>query len=138
MISALASINWLAVGLATLAYYALGAVWFTPLFGKAWDRSIGHTRTKGERFGAIYYVVPLVACVAVAVATAVLVEASGISSPLEAVVLGLVVGVGSSAAVSFTNAVNPSTPHPLLYGVVTGSYHAAGAVLVALIVVALP
>lgn len=27
-----------------IAYYVAGAVWFTPLFGRAWDRSIGHER----------------------------------------------------------------------------------------------
>jgi hypothetical protein len=34
-------IPWLAVLVATLAGFALGAVWYGPLFGKAWTRALG-------------------------------------------------------------------------------------------------
>jgi len=27
---------------ASLAYYALGAIWYTPLFGKTWGKEVGH------------------------------------------------------------------------------------------------
>jgi hypothetical protein len=34
-------INWLATLLAAVAGFAFGAVWFVPLFGRAWDREAG-------------------------------------------------------------------------------------------------
>lgn len=34
-------INWLAVGLGTLAFFAVGAIWYTALFGKIWQREVG-------------------------------------------------------------------------------------------------
>src|ERR1044071_4856514 len=34
-------INWLAVGLATLAFFAVGAIWYSALFGKVWQREVG-------------------------------------------------------------------------------------------------
>lgn len=34
-------INWLAVLAATVAGFALGGLWYGPLFGKVWMRSIG-------------------------------------------------------------------------------------------------
>ena len=34
-------INWLAVGFGTLAFFVVGAVWYTALFGKAWQREVG-------------------------------------------------------------------------------------------------
>ena len=34
-------INWLAVGLGAAAFFAVGALWYTVLFGKAWQREIG-------------------------------------------------------------------------------------------------
>jgi hypothetical protein len=34
-------INWLAVVLGTIVFFALGAVWYTALFGKAWQREVG-------------------------------------------------------------------------------------------------
>ena len=34
-------INWLAVVLATVAFFAVGAVWYTALFAKLWQREVG-------------------------------------------------------------------------------------------------
>jgi hypothetical protein len=34
-------LNWLAIVLATIAFFAVGAVWYTALFGKAWQREVG-------------------------------------------------------------------------------------------------
>lgn len=39
-----AEINWLAVLAATLVGYAVGAVWYGPLFGKAWMKTVGLTQ----------------------------------------------------------------------------------------------
>jgi hypothetical protein len=36
-------INWIAMVLAAVAGFAFGALWFVPLFGKAWDREAGLT-----------------------------------------------------------------------------------------------
>jgi hypothetical protein len=135
MLDALTSVNWLAVTLATLAYFVLGALWFTPLFGRAWDRSLGIERKRGERYPPIYYVVPLVSSLLVSIATAVLVVAAGVEDLADATVLGLVVGIGYSAAVTFTNAVTPTTPHPLAFAAITGSYHVVGAVIAAIVIV---
>ena len=33
--------NWLAVEVATLAFFAVGAIWYTALFGKIWQREVG-------------------------------------------------------------------------------------------------
>ncbi|MTI88241.1 MAG: DUF1761 domain-containing protein [Balneolaceae bacterium] len=35
------AINWLAVGAATLIGFAIGFVWYGPLFGKSWMESVG-------------------------------------------------------------------------------------------------
>jgi hypothetical protein len=34
-------INWLGVVLGAVAFFAVGAVWYTALFGKAWQRAVG-------------------------------------------------------------------------------------------------
>jgi hypothetical protein len=34
-------INWLGVVLGAVAFFAVGAVWYTALFGKAWQRATG-------------------------------------------------------------------------------------------------
>lgn len=129
----LADLSWLAIGVATLAYYLLGALWFTPLFGTAWDTAIGRPRVRGERFSAAYYVVPLVSSLLVTVAVAVLLAATS----TDALLVGLVVGVGVALPVSVNDALTPHTPHPFRLGLVTGGYHVVGIVGVALIVAAL-
>lgn len=73
----------------------------------------------------------------VTVASAVLVQALGLEDLVDGLVLGLVVGIGYSTAVSVNNAVSPNTPRPLLLGAVAGSYHVVGALAVFTIVVAL-
>ena len=39
-------INWLAVFLGALAFFAVGAVWYGPLFGKQWQREVGLSETQ--------------------------------------------------------------------------------------------
>jgi hypothetical protein len=34
-------INWLAVVLGAVAFFAVGALWYTVLFGKVWQREVG-------------------------------------------------------------------------------------------------
>lgn len=137
MLDVISRLDWLAIALATIAVFVLGALWFTPLFGRAWDRSLGISREKGARYSPIYYVMPLVTSLLVSTATAILVVALGIDGWGESLLLGLVVGVGYSAAVTFTNAVTPTTPHPLAFATITGSYHVVSAVIAAIIIGAL-
>lgn len=121
----------LAMVIAALAYFMLGAAWFTPLFGKAYDRALDTHRSKDQKWPAIYYVGPLVSACAATVATAILLRALHVQTLGGAIELGLVTGVGYAASISVNNAINPKTPRPLLYGLVTGSYHLAGITLVA-------
>jgi hypothetical protein len=137
MIDAITGIDWLAVGVATIAYYLLGAVWFSPLFGKVWDASLGFERPPRHRFPPAYYVIPLVGSLIVTIATAALVVWLDIDRLSDAAALGALVGVGYAGAISFTNALTPTIPRPFVFGAVTGSYHAAGAVIVSVVVTAL-
>lgn len=130
----LSGINWLAVGIGVLAYYALGGLWFTPLFGKMWDASVGFDRPRGHRFPPMYYIVPLLSSLFVTVGVAVLVNELDIEHIGGAVALGVTAGLGFGAAVSFNNAITPAMPRPLLFGAITAGYHFVGTVLVAVVV----
>jgi hypothetical protein len=126
ILDAFSAVNWVAVAVAALAYYLLGALWFTPLFGKAWDRSIGYTRSEKNRFSASYYVVPLVSAVLATVALALVLQLIEPTRLADALGAGVIVAVGVALPLSINNALTPHTPHPFLYGVVTGGYHVAG------------
>lgn len=135
MLEAFGQVNWFAVAAVTLAYCLLGALWFTPLFGAAWDRAVGFEHPEGHRFPPIYFVVPLITSLLVSSATGVLVAALDVVAPMETLILALVLGFGYAAAVSVTNGVTPSTPRSLLLGAVTGGYHVVGIFVVAAILV---
>lgn len=137
MFDVMNELNWLAIGLATVVYFMLGAIWFTPLFGKAYDRALDSKRAKGQKWPPIYYIGPFVSAFITTVATSVLIHALNVATLLDALLLGLIVGVGYAMSVSFNNAINPKTPRPLLYGAVTGGYHVVGIVIVAIIVAAM-
>ena len=134
MLGAIAGANWIAALVGAVAYFILGAIWFGPLFGKAYDRALGFERAKDQKWPALYYVGPLVSSVVVAAATAILVAAINVASLSGALLLGALLGVGYSWPVSVNNAINPKTPLPLLYGTVTGVYHVVGTMIAAVIV----
>lgn len=130
MFDVFGDLNWLAVVAAGLAYYVLGGLWFSQgIFGKAWDKAIGFDRPKDWQVTPRYYIGPLIGCLATALALAVLAQALGVNLFNEAVSLGLIVGVGVAGAVTFTNAITPRTPRPLVFAVITGTYHVLGIVL---------
>lgn len=134
MLAAFAHLNWFAVALAGLAYYLLGAVWFTPFFGKAWDHSIGYDRSEAARFGPDYYIVPLASAVVVAIALGLILSALAPSTVWDGMSVGAVIGLGIAGAVSVNNALTPHTPHPYDFGAVTGGYHFVGIVIVSAII----
>ena len=119
-------LNWIAVLVAAVAYYVLGAVWFTPLFGRVWDRSIGYDRsaTRG-RFPLSYYITPLFGALVSTFVAALLVATTDVDGVAGGVLVGLGVGLVAAAA-SVTNALTPHTPKPYLFGAVTGGYHLTG------------
>ncbi len=44
------TLNWLAIIVATLAFFALGSVWYTPLtFGKMWMAETGITKERAQK-----------------------------------------------------------------------------------------
>ncbi|ROQ52649.1 uncharacterized protein DUF1761 [Rathayibacter sp. PhB152] len=120
--------SWWVTAIAGLLYYVLGAAWFTPLFGRAWDRSIGHDRSSvGGRFPLGYYLLPLAgALITAVIITVLLPEGAG---AVPGLLTGAAVGLAAATA-SLTNALTPHTPHPYLFGAITGGYHLTGGALV--------
>ena len=133
----LGQLNWLAVVVGAVVYFALGALWYSNmLFAKAWQRSIGwdESRTPPAQ-SAMTYVVPFIAYLVMAVAVGMLAGATGTDTLGEGIVLGLVVGVGLSLAHSLVDATfDPNKPEPWTWVAITGTYHTLGLVIVAVIV----
>jgi hypothetical protein len=134
---ALGELNWLAIIVGALIYFALGALWYAPQFlGRRWQRSIGWDPERTQpQMSAAAYAVPLVAYLVMAVAIALLAAATSTDTLGEGIVLGLVVGIGLSLMHTMVDATfDPSKPEPWTWFAINGSYHALGVLIVAVVV----
>jgi hypothetical protein len=133
----LGSINWLAVVIATVIYFGLGAVWFAPPtpIGRAWVESSGYeSPTGGTMSTNLFYIVPAATCLLMVVATALLARATGTDTLGESVVLGLVVGIGLALPILIQTAAFEFTkPRQWTWGVIDASYHVVGLLIAAII-----
>ena len=136
----LAAINWLAVVVATVIYFALGAVWFAPVtpIGRAWMSASGYqSPTAGASSTNLFYIVPAATTFVMVVATALIAGATGTDTLTEGVVLGLLVGIGYAAMILLTTAAFEfSKPRQWTWGIIDASYHVLG-LLIAAVMLAL-
>ena len=135
-LEALGGLNWLAVVVAALAYFALGALWYMPFaFGRPWQKAIGWDETRQPGMSAVTYAAPAAFALVSAIATALLANATGSQDIGGGVALGLVVGIGYGLAISAYEAVfDPNKPGPWVWWAITGAYHLVGLIIVAVIV----
>ncbi len=90
-------LNWWAILLATVASFALGWLWYGPLFGKAWLEALGKKAEDLEPSPTpfiISFVTALVTCVVLAA----IMQGLGIANVAGGLALGLITGVGFIAA----------------------------------------
>lgn len=54
------AINWIAVVVAAIAFFVLGAIWYGPVFGKTWQKGVGlsdeelKSANMGKLFGSAF------------------------------------------------------------------------------------
>jgi len=132
------SINWIAVVIATVAYFALGAVFFAPQLptGKAWMAASGYESPQsGAMSTNAFYVFPLVTSFIAVVVTALLTKATGTDTLTEGLILGLLVGVGYAATVLInTAAFEFNKPKQWTWGAIDATYHVLGLVIAAVVI----
>ncbi len=134
---ALGELNWFAVIVGAVIYFALGALWYSPmLLGRQWQRSIGWDpeRTPPE-MKATTYVVPFLAYLVMAIAIGLLAAVTGTDELGEGLVLGVVAGAGLLVMHTLVDATfDPNKPEPWTWFAINGSYHLIGVIIVAVIV----
>ena len=135
MIQAILSLNWFGVLLAYVPYFLLGALWFTVLFKKQYAISLGRENEQQQNLAPIFIVGPALCMLVITLTSALLVNALAINSYQDALLFGLIVGVGYLVANTVNIAINPNIPRPLLYGAISGAYHLVGIVIVSLMLV---
>lgn len=125
--SIFSEINWLAVALAAVAYFMLGAIWYSGLlFGKKWAALIGVDMTDSknkEGLGKLMmgsFLLIIVTCIALAL----LMVRMDLSTITSAIKLGLITGIcfaTTAVSISFIYEKRPTA----LYFIDCG-YHVVG------------
>jgi hypothetical protein len=136
MISQLANLNWISVLLAFVAYFLLGALWFTLFFSKQYKISLGRDNQTLQN-KPIFIVGPALCSLLITIVSAVLIYALNIQSIGGALKFSVLVGVGYLFANTVNIAINPNIPRPILYGIISGTYHLVGILIVSVILVAM-
>lgn len=131
----LADVNWIAVAVATLAYFALGAAWYiAPPIARVWSRAGGIEVDPEQGPDPMVFVWTLVVYAVIATATAMLAVATGTETAGEGAVLGGVVGAGYLVAAAAVSAIYDQKPEPLNYLWVNGIFNLIGLVVVGTII----
>ncbi|MFD5828538.1 DUF1761 domain-containing protein [Lentzea sp. NPDC060358] len=130
-LSVLGDLNWSAVVVAAIAYFALGTVWYAEYaFGRAYQRASGWDLNKPEKTSPVVFVVPLTTCFVLTFVTAMIGAASATDTIMEGILLGLVVGVGIALPVRFvTGSYDMTKPAPLTFAAIGAGYHVVGLTL---------
>jgi len=130
-LSVLGDLNWLAVLVAAVAYFALGTVWYAEYaFGRAWQRASGRDLSPPENASPAVYLIPLLTCFVITLATAMIGHASNTDNIMEGLLLGLVVGIGIALPVRMvTGAYDMTKPAPITFAAIGAGYHIVGLTL---------
>jgi uncharacterized membrane protein YwzB len=132
--SIFSNINWLAVLVAAIAYFSLGAIWFSkPAFGGRWvalhQINLNDPEVK-KGVGAIM-IGSFLLMVLITIALAILVTRLNLAGVLSGVKLGLFTGICfASTAISITFLY---IKKPLAIHVIDNLYHVVGQVIAAVI-----
>lgn len=88
-------LNWLAILVATLAWFAFSALWYSiPPLSKAWARSAGvDTEGDGPPL-ALLFIPTLIGYFVTTVVIALLTEGIGAETLTDGIALGIVLGIG--------------------------------------------
>jgi hypothetical protein len=131
----LGDLNWLAVLVAAVAYFALGGIWYArPVFGRAWQEAGGIELPEGQAPGPEYYIGPLITCFISTIATAMLAFSTASATVAEGLVLGIVVGAGFALPLSILGGLFEQRPQPWVYTAISAGYHIVGLMIVGIIV----
>ena len=129
-------INWLAVLVSAIAYFALGAIWYSKaVFGPRWATAVGLNMNDPEKVKGMAKMLTasLVLTIITCTGLALLVTRLDINMIVSAIKLGLVTGLGFAAtavAISFIY----ESRKAVLYFIDCG-YHLAGHIIATLIIV---
>lgn len=131
----IADVNWLAVLLAALAWFVLGAMWYiAPPIARRWQQAGGIEVPEGGGPNPVVFILTLVAYLVASTVTAMLAVATETNTVGEGAVLGFLVGVGYALTAAGVSAVYDQKPEPVTWFSINGVFNVAGLTVVGVII----
>jgi len=132
----LSNINWLAVLVSAVAYFVLGAIWYSKaLFAPAWARLVGidmNNPVKGKSIG-VMMIGSFLLIVVTVIAQALIVNSIGLTGIASGIKLGLLTGLGFATTAVSISFIYESRPLALYF--IDCGYHVVGQLAAAIILV---
>ena len=130
-------LNWLAIAVGALAYFMLGAVWYSMLFKNVWIRTSGvdMNSPRAKKGGAGIMLMTIILEFVTAVGIAILANRIGATGGIiSGVKLGLLTGLCFASVAVWISFMYQMKPGALL--AVDGGYHILGHIICAVIIFA--
>lgn len=132
MTDLLISLNWFAVLTSTVIYFALGAVWYSPvLFAKTWMKLRNLTDDDIGQPNPIIFLYSFILQLVAVISLALFINAMGIATPMN----GAIIGFGAAAGILYTlsGTTGIFSEVPLKLHMLDNGYHVVGLTLSGLI-----
>ncbi len=137
MFAVLTQLNWIAIALAFVASAVLAGLYFAVVIAKPYVVALGREGAEKPAPSPVANVGPVVCVLVTILTSAVLLRALDVTAIPDAIVFGLIVGIGYLTAMTFQIAINPNVPRPLFYGLINAPFFIISSVLTSVILVAL-
>lgn len=127
-------VNWLAVLVAALAYFILGALWYTALFGKKWQsyNSALMADPNAKKGAGTIMFLSLILMLICAFGLALIVTRLNVSGWMSGLKLGIITGVCFAATAVHISYVYEK--RPLGLHLINGLYNVTGNIIAAIII----
>ncbi len=127
-------INWLAVLVGGLAYFFLGSIWYTVLFGKKWREynAVFVNQPDAKKGAVVTMIISLILMIVCALGLAIIATRFWIFGWVGGLKLGLITGICFAATAVHISYVYEK--RPLGLHLINGLYNVAGNVIAAIIV----
>lgn len=133
MTELLLSLNWLAILTATLIYFGLGALWYSPLlFANAWMKQLNKGPDDFGEPNPIIFLYSFILQGVAVISLALFISAMGINTALNGAIIGF--GAGAGILYTLTGATGIFSEKPFKLHLIDNGYHVVGLILSGLII----
>ena len=124
--------NYLAIIVAALVYFVLGALWYSPIaFAKPWMESIGKSQDELQGGSKIIYLYTLIGLLMSCFVTAFFVWILGTNNVMSAIKVGLFISIGYVFTTIAINTMYGMRPFKLI--LIDSGYHIMGVTIATII-----